>query len=110
MCQKEINRLFSNLFHVFNCDGCPYYYQDDRVLIGNVSIFSYHLQEGCHRDKPPESIYWFHQKLHRLLYDCCWLSKNSLFLWLEDMHFLEEIDVILELCMMMSNHIHIICD
>lgn len=109
MCNKKQSRVITQLFRIFDCQGCDSYRDDDCILIGKVKIHLYYLHEGCSLEEVEECYYWFLSKLQRLLYDACYLTSHEVLLWIDGWYYLEEYATILELCMGLGENIRIIC-
>lgn len=103
MCLKKEKRNLLNLFKVFKCEDCKYLNNDEKIMIGNISINYYHLLH-CKEDRNPlfENI-----KLKVLLYEFCKNSKNNILLWEEN----EICDYdVLEVLLGFNLNVHIICN
>lgn len=81
-CQRK--RTFYNFFEVFDCNNCKCIKEDEEYIVGENTMYIYHLDDGCIMNKSLSKDELVNSKKMRLFLKDAIINQNDiLILWLD---------------------------
>lgn len=78
-------RTFFNLFKIHDCGKCSHWKEDEFFFIGNTNISIYYLFRDCPQIEIEKgNLYYFSEKLKRLLLEAALHQEEIILVFLED--------------------------
>lgn len=94
-CRRNEKRNLFCLFKVYTCVGCNRFKTDEVIIIGNKKILIFPLT-NCSLIEIADEYIFFSKRLKKLLLSFVMYQENTILLWVDEINYIENYELIFE--------------